>query len=204
MGLKRGRHIKILLTLLFFSATLFSAENKRLDGVEIQAVESFPYAKKFEVSLGVGLLPLDPYYSTLGISASITNNFDHFLAWEILNANYGFPIQKDLVASLAEQGVNPASIIRLDWIVSSSIGYFFNYGKSALFNQYIQKSRAGLFLGPAFVKVSSGFLWGGQLSARFENLLTEELSWRFEIKDTITIPGFVHYLYLGLLFTYYI
>lgn len=191
------------LSLAFFSAPIF-ADNKRLDGVEIQAVESFPYAKKFEVSLGVGLMPLDPYYSTLGVSASITNNFDHFLSWEILNANYGFPIQKDLVASLAEQGVNPANIVRLDWIVSSSIGYFINYGKYALFNQYIQKSRTGLFLGPAFVKVSSGFLVGAQLSGRFESLLTEELSWRFEIRDTITIPGFVHYLYLGLLFTYYI
>src|SRR5438270_10909477 len=79
----------------------------RLDGVKIEALETFTSPKWNELSLGMGISPLDPYYTAFSLNGGYIRYFTPTLGWEVISGAYAFTVQKDLVSQLATFGVTP-------------------------------------------------------------------------------------------------
>ncbi len=176
-----------------------AAGNKdRLDGLEIEAFESYALPRRFEIAIGTSLYPLNAYYTGFGINGGVTFYFSNTFGWEILNASYAFTVDKALSSQLAEDfGVAPASIERLNYLASSSLVFVPTFGKTVLFGKYIQYFRTGLTLGATYVKTSQVSGPGVAFGARFDTYIGESFSWRLEVRDHFIPSGSKHFLSLG-------
>lgn len=174
------------------------SEPARLDGVTIDVVENLANPASTELALGAGLFPAEPYHLGFSLDAGATYYFSPVLGWEILRGSYVFSVDKDLTAELARNfGVTPASIERLEFMVSTSLVLVPTYGKSVLFNSILQYFRTGLTLGPGLVKTTQASRAAVCLGAWFETQITPSFSVRFDLRDSIALNGGKHYLSLG-------
>jgi hypothetical protein len=168
--------------------TIDPAHPKTLDGVFVQAVETYINPNKNEIAFGVGLFPLDAYYNGFSGSLGYSHYMDNTLAWEVINVAMVFSVQKGLTSELANKyGVNPKAIEKLEFVGSTGVVYTFNYGKSVLFKKILQYSRSSLLGGLAFVKTSENSKIAAMVGFRYDGHINESFSWRLEIRDNITL-----------------
>ena len=147
---KVTRFVKSFYLMILASLCLIniSAAAATLDGVPVDAVDNYPEAHPTEVDIGLGLLPLNPYYNGVSLGLGLTRHFSRNWAWEILSAHYVFPFQTGLTSELADRYfVNPETIEKLQYDLSSNVSYTIAYGKILLFEDYIRSFRASVFLG---------------------------------------------------------
>jgi outer membrane beta-barrel protein len=167
---------------------------KTLDGVYIQAVETYINPRKHEIAFGVGMFPLDAYYNGFSGNIGYTHYLGNTLAWEVLNGSMVFSVQKDLTSQLAAKyGVNPERIEKLEYVASTGLVYTFTYGKSVLFKKILQYSRSGLIVGMGMVKTSVQSRIAAMLGLRFDGHINDTFSWRLEVRDNITVTGVNHF-----------
>lgn len=155
----------------------------RLDALSIDAVQSYLEPKRNTIAVGTGISPFDPYYTGFSLNAGYTRYFANELAWEVLNGSYSFGVQKDLTSQLAAFGVTPARIEKLEYVVSSSLVLIPSYGKSVIFNRFIQQVRTALLLGPGLVKTSQTSSMAVIAGARLETLFSEVFALHIEARD---------------------
>ncbi len=83
-------------------------EPKPLDGVMIEAIETYPNPQDHELGLGLGIYPFNPYYTGFLINGNYQYNFSRILGWEVIGVHYAYTIQNDLTTELADKyNVNP-------------------------------------------------------------------------------------------------
>lgn len=188
-----GRSLTILL-MICHGALSATTVTERLDGLPVQAVDALPSAWPTELSVGTSLYPLDPYYLGFSVSGGFTKFFSPTLGWEILSGAVAFSTQKDLVAQLAERGVTPATLERLEYLISSSVVWVFSQGKSLLLQSYIQRFRSAFVLGPGLVKTSLNSYLTPNFGFRFDTTVSESFTWRLEIRDYLQVTAGRHFL----------
>src|SRR3954465_14275574 len=66
---------------------------KPLDGVTIEAVETYVNPKSHQFGLGLAIYPFDAYYTGISLDASYTQHFSQNFAWQIVDASYNFAFQ---------------------------------------------------------------------------------------------------------------
>jgi outer membrane beta-barrel protein len=163
---------------------------KPLDGVTLEAVETYAEPRANEIGLGVGIYPFDAYYYGVSLNAGFTMHFSRNFAWEIINAQYFFGFQKDLTTELADvYSVNPTSIPELNYIVSTNGLYSFSYGKSVLFEDFIRYFRDSFIYGLGAVKTTDSTSFAVNLGLKVEMFTTENFSWHFEARDSVAFSG---------------
>jgi outer membrane beta-barrel protein len=167
---------------------------KPLDGVNLEAVETYAEPRANELGLGVGIYPFDAYYYGVSLNVGFTIHFSRNFAWEIINAQYFFGFQKDLTTELADvYSVNPTSIPELNYIVSTNALYSFSYGKSVLFEDFIRYFRDSVIYGLGAVRTSDALTsttsFAVNLGLKVEMFTTENFSWHFEARDSIAFSG---------------
>src|ERR1700744_6478206 len=69
-----------------------------LDGVQIDAVQSYVNPKSQQIDFGLGVWPLDAYYSGFSLDASYSYYFNKTYAWEVLHADYLYTVDKGLTS----------------------------------------------------------------------------------------------------------
>jgi outer membrane beta-barrel protein len=186
------------LSLLLLSLSPFlahAAEEKvgerPLDGVSIEALETYQNPKGHQLDFGLGVWPLNPYFNGYSVDVGYNHIFNRTYSWEILRASYIYTVDKGLVAELANTyGQDPKNTIeRPDFIVSSDFKYEIAYGKFIFANKYIRYFRSQLIAGPAFAHTNKGQVFGGDLGWGFEAHVNDNFSWKFEIRDYIASIG---------------
>jgi outer membrane beta-barrel protein len=168
---------------------------KLMDGVELEAVETYINPTQNQLGLGIGIYPFDAYFYGLSINAGYTYHSSRTFAWEVLHAQYFLPFQKDLTTELADiHHVAPQSIPKLNFIISTDIQYVFAYGKMAMFEEFIRYFRISSISGLGAVKMTDETNAAAILGVKFETFTRDSFSWTFEIRDQLTIPGFNNYM----------
>ncbi|MBC7397398.1 MAG: hypothetical protein H7333_08140 [Bdellovibrionales bacterium] len=163
---------------------------KRMDGVTLEAVETYVNPKTNEISLGIGVYPFDAYYYGLSVNAGYTYHIDRNFAWEVLNVQYYASFQKPLTTELANiYSVNPKSITSLNYVFSSDIQYIFAYGKFTVLEEQIRYFRASAIGGLAAIKTSSNNTFAGLFGVKFQVFTRESFSWNVEFRDNLAING---------------
>jgi outer membrane beta-barrel protein len=168
---------------------------KPLDGVILEAVETYAEPKTNEIGLGIGIYPFDAYYYGVSINAAYTYHINRNFAWEVVNAQYFFGFQKDLTTELAQvYNVAPSTIPQLSYIVSTDGAYAFSYGKSVLFEDFIRYFRDSALFGLGVVKRTDINSASINVGLKFEMFTTENFSWKFETRDNFAFSGSNNYL----------
>lgn len=168
---------------------------KLMDGVELEAVETYINPTQNQLGLGIGIYPFDAYYYGLSVNAGYTYHQSRTLAWEVIHAQYFFSFQKDLTTELADRfSVDPTVIPKLNYIVSTDVQYVFAYGKMAMMEEYIRYFRASAMGGVGAIKTSDQTRFGVLLGVKFETFTRDSFSWTFEVRDTLAVPGFNNFM----------
>jgi outer membrane beta-barrel protein len=168
---------------------------KKMDGVILQAVETYLNPKFNEISFGIGVYPFDAYYYGLSINGGYTTHFSRNFAWEVLNAQYFFSFQKTLTTELADQyAVTPQSIPTLSYIISSDVQYTFAYGKFTMLEDYIRYFRASAIGGLGMVKTTPTSSVAAVFGTKFQVFTRESFSWNLEVRDNFAISTTSNYL----------
>lgn len=164
-----------------------SFEPRKLDGVTIEAVETYLNPKQDELGIGLGYLTSNPYYMGFAFNAGYTRYFNKSFAWEIINASYFFTVDRSLTNELADSfGVEPQSIERAQFLVSSNIALVHTYGKMVFLNEYIRYFRSTVLLGFGLFNTSVTSKFATNVGLRLDAFISNSFSWRIEVRDAIT------------------
>lgn len=165
-------------------------DEERLDGVTIEAVETYVHPKNNDLSVSFGYYPFNSYYNGFMLNAGYTYYLGTSLAWEVLHGSYAFTTNKRLSNELAESfGVNPQSIERVEFMASTNLLYVPAYGKFVLFGGSIHYFRAGFLLGGGLVTTNRRSRVAVSTGILFEAYVNPSFSWRLGVRDLITVTG---------------
>ena len=155
-----------------------------VDGVYVEAVQSYIPPKHNQFGLDFGLWPLNPYYNGFSIDLNYTYHFSKDSAWEIVNLSYVYTVDSSLTQELASNyAVSPKAIERLDSVISSNYNWNILYGKFAFLSNNIRYFRSGLLAGPALIVTSSKANIGACIGWSIETFVNEKMAWKFQIRD---------------------
>lgn len=172
-----------------------AAEPKPMDGVNIEAVETYPNVHRHELGLGVGLYPFNAYYMGVLLTGSYLYNFNPTFSWEVLNLNYAYSVQNDLTTELADRyRVNPQTIKRLQLLMSTNIQYTILNGKFVALADYIRYFRTSAIGGLGLVNTREASTAAPIFGLRFQIYTGERFSWNFDVRDAIAVTGLTNYV----------
>lgn len=161
-----------------------------LDGVYIEALQSYSNPRSSQWGFDFGVLPNQPYYNGFSVGVNYTYYFNKDHAWEVLNASYVYGVDTGLTVELADRyGVQPETIQRVNLIATSNYLYNFAYGKFIFFGQNIRYFRSYVLGGGGIVSSNQGafpdvsFGWG------FDTFVNDRVSWRISVRDNYAIGG---------------
>lgn len=165
-------------------------ESEVMDGVPVDAIETYVNPKSHNLTLGLSLYPFNAYYNAFGINPSYTYQLSDTWSWEVLNLGYYFTVDKGLTLELADRfGVNPDAIDRLKYTFTTHILYNLAYGKVVLFKKNIRYFRTSFLAGGGSATTTSATSIGPSIGARLDFYLSDSFSWRFEVRDLITVSS---------------
>lgn len=149
----------------------------------IVAVENRQFNPRHDLSLGVGILPLDAFYKSYSYGLSYTYGWKEFLRWEAINASLCSSQDTGLKQELLDKfRVQPTGILdSVRWMMTSNVVYTPIYSKNLLFNRSIVHGEFSGVAGAGLVGWSSGEsapMLGGGLIVRF--FKSETLSFKFD------------------------
>lgn len=203
LSMSKTSHLKKLVSLLSMITLLYAPQlqaiekeleekfgGRPLDGVYVRAVENQLNPRTNRMAFDLGIWPLQPYYNGFSLNASYSHFFNKNYAWEVLRACYVYTVQTDLTSKLAENyGVNPQSIERTSYVLSSDLHWFFAYGKFLFFENNIRYFRSSLLLGPGLVVSNKASRFALDLGWSFETFIKENVAWRVELRDTVAFSA---------------
>jgi hypothetical protein len=161
-------------------------EPKLMDGIPIQAVETYSNPKEKEVGFGINFFPFDAFRTGFGANFAYTHWYDSEWAWEIANLTYVFTVDKGLTTELANKwSVNPEQLEKFRAIVATNMVYTFAYGKLLFLKKTIRHFRVGGIGGLNVVNTNQNNFIGFTLGLRFDAYVSESFSWKFEVRDHI-------------------
>lgn len=168
---------------------------KPLDGVNVEAVETYPGSRKNELGMGVGIYPFNAYYTGILLNGSYQYNLNRTFSWEVLNATYSYGFDKGLTTELAEEfAVNPRRIDRLRFMFSSNVLFYPVDGKFVLRGKHIRYFRGAVVGGLGLVNTEQTSAISTNIGLRFEVLVSETFAWRLDVRDSITVPGMKNFV----------
>lgn len=165
-------------------------EGKPLEGVVIEALETYAAAKNNELGFQFGLFPFNSYFTGFSLTGFYDYRITKNIAWEILNASYIFSINTDLTSQLAQDyNVSPQTIERLQYLVSTNFLFTHTRGKMLFLDDYIRNFSSSLILGLGLLTTNRTSEVHGVIGVAFDGMVSDTFSWRFEFRDMVTVNG---------------
>jgi outer membrane beta-barrel protein len=135
--LNNVRSIFLALSLLLPALAFAQAEELENPG-SILAVQERPYRLNHELSVGIGVLPLDAFYTGYTAHVAYSFHFTDTFAWQVGRFAYSYDIDTGLKASLLQNfGVLPTQYAQVNWIAGSDLVWSPLYGKWAFLNRSV-------------------------------------------------------------------
>ncbi len=169
------------------------------------AVQNRLYSMRHELTLAVGLLPMDAFTKGLTVSGGYTLHFDTSFAWEIAQFFYSFPVDTGLKGDLDAFDLRPTPFEVLEMYLTSNFVWTPVYWKGAFLND-------SLVHGEILLTAGGGYGWFTRSSrptvnygVGFRLFLTRALSARLDVRhmmfftyDASNGLGLHNELWLGL------
>lgn len=155
-----------------------------MDGVYIDALQSFsnPRTKNFGFSFGIW--PIQPYFNGFSLGTNYSHYFSKSNAWEVINLSYLYSVQTGLTAELADRySVNPKVIQKADLILTSNWKVNIAYGKFLFMENIIRYFRSSFILGTGLATSNFGSNLVLCLGWQFETFINDKASWTFDIRE---------------------
>ena len=156
----------------------------------VLAVQDRTYRMTSELTLFIGILPLDAFYKGLSGQISYTYHFSDSIGWRIGRFLYSYNIATSLQNQLVQDfGVNPTAFPQTNWIAGSDFMWTPIYGKFAWLNNSVAHFEIYGLLGLSVAnqKVSSQ-VNAGTTSTSFLPGFDFGVGWRFYITKSISLP----------------
>lgn len=178
------------ISILFASLTSVAQEAKETDPFDlpqVMAVENKKFNPWKDITLQLGVLPLDAFYKAITVGASYTHSYNSFLSWEVINANYAFEqdtnLKKDLleIASVQPKLLENGILDSVKYYATTHVVYTPIYSKNLLFNKDVMYGEWSFVGGGGLVGYMSeetALMIGGGLVARF--FKSESLSYKMD------------------------
>lgn len=161
-------------------------KERPLDGVTIEALETYRNPKQSQLTFDLSMLPFNAYYTGFGINAAYIYVLNKTWAAEMTGA-YIYSVEKGLTSELAQNhAVQPESIERIQSIVAANAIYYHSYGKFILLKEYIRYFRSGFLGGAGYVITNTTGYVAASLGWKFEVYVNDVFSWKIEVRDLIT------------------
>jgi hypothetical protein len=172
------------------AAPVEDGKGKPLEGVTVEALETYAMPKNNSLAFGFGLYPFNAYFTGFGLNFLYDYRLSKTVAWEIINASYVFSIGTDLTSQLAQDyGVNPQSIEKFQYLVSTAFLFTHTRGKLLFLDDYIKTFSSSFILGLGFLNTTAKSEVCGQAGISLEAAVSDSFTWRFEFRDLITVNG---------------
>ena len=172
---------------------------KPLDGVIINAVETFVNPRPNQLQLSLGLYPLSPYATGLGLIGAYSYRFTQNYKWEIINASYVYSFDKGLTSQLAnDYKVNPQQIEMTNFIVTSNVGYIHTHGKFVFLSDYIRNFESSVILGAGLVNTNLRSSIALNFGIVFEVFLSPSFTGKLDLRDALSISSLTNYVVLSI------
>ena len=190
--------IVVIGCVLIFSATV-SAETGALDGVPIEAIETYKKPDSHLFGIGSAIYPFDPYHYSFCATAFYSYYFNSTLGWEVLHGTYAFNVRKDLLDQLAEEFKKTPEerTQKLNFMVSSNLSLTLFYGKNIFLKSFIRHHRGIFLIGPGVINTSKhDIAITGNFGFRYEMIISDWASVILEVRDHLAFTKEVEN-YLG-------
>jgi outer membrane beta-barrel protein len=128
-----------LLAVLALVPSLAWAQAEQLENPgSVSAVQERQYRMNHELSVGVGVLPLDAFYKGYTAEVAYTFHFTDAFAWQIGRFAYSYNVDTGLKSQLLTQyGVLPTTFPEVQWMVGSDLIWSPLYGKWSFLNRSV-------------------------------------------------------------------
>ena len=185
------------------------AEEKKLsevplDGVYMEAVETYLLPKKNQLGLGVGYWPTNAFYDGFGVNLSLQNQISRRWAWEVLKGTFLMTVDKSLTNNLAENfGVAPREIERINYVAQTSLVHYGAYGKFIFKNEFVRYFRMGLTFGAGMIGYDERSEFVPTLGAKMEVYGSNRFSWVATLQNYLSLQdGFENIMSVEISSTY--
>lgn len=169
--------------LAYSSAFAKEGENDFYQAPPTVAVENRRFTPTHDISLQLGVLPLDAFYKGYLLGVTYTYGWRDYLRWEAVNASYvssqDTGLKRDLIDNFQ---VQPKGILdSVKSILSSNLIYTPVYSKNLWFNSSVVYGEFSFVGGAGGVQYTSGQfapMIGGGLILRY--FVSQESSYKFD------------------------
>lgn len=169
----------------------------------VTAVQDRAYRMNHELTLGVGMLPLDAFYKGFFGQVGYTYHFTDSFAWQVGRGTYSYNLNTGLREQLQRDfGVQPTAFDEVNWMVGSDLVWSPLYGKIAVVNRWVQHFEISLVAGLSVLQLtlaqsSSGtpgalaalgnFRPGLNLGFGVRLFSTKNISFRLDVTDNLVV-----------------
>jgi outer membrane beta-barrel protein len=195
--------------LLFACLVLLSApaaaQTKGQEG-QLYSIEKRDLLGNHELSVSVGVLPMDAFYKGITLQGSYSYHFNRMLGWEVIGGLYSFNIDTGLKDELNDRfQLQPTELGQLQWLLNSNFLFKPLYGKVAVANDLLFTGEMFFVLGYALGGFTSAYPSGVDAGIGFRMFLSRYFSMRLDIRDYVFFSGEVSnnlYIALGVSLTF--
>ncbi len=185
-----------LLILLALVPGLARAQAEALENPgAVSAIQERRYRMHHELTLGVGLLPIDAFYKGLTGSVGYTYHFSDTFGWQVGRGTYSYNVQTGLRTQLERDfDVAPTASAyedQVQWMVGSDLVWSPLYGKMAFLNSKVLHFEAFLLGGGTVVKINraDGFRPAANVGLGVRMFSGETLSFRLDVTNNVVFAG---------------
>jgi outer membrane beta-barrel protein len=159
------------------------------DPGSVSAVQSRAFRMGHELSLGVGVLPLDAFYKGFAGSVAYTAHFSDTFAWTVGRGTYSYNLDTGLRQQLEQQfGVQPTDFEEVHWMLGSDLMWKPFYGKTAFLNQQVLHFELyGVLGGSVLRMVDTTFRPAVNVGVGARVFTSRSISWRFDATNNVVV-----------------
>jgi outer membrane beta-barrel protein len=160
------------------------------------AVQERPYQLVHELSLGIGVLPLDAFYTGYTAQLGYTYHFSDTFAWQVGRFAYSYDIDTGLKGALLQSfGVQPTPYPQVTWIAGSDLIWSPIFGKWTFLNRTVVPFEGYLMGGVSVLDLTNQaagnlpFVVGINLGVGLRVFYSQHVSVKLDICDNIAFTA---------------
>jgi outer membrane beta-barrel protein len=170
--------------------TVDQTEGKPIEGVTIEALETYQVPKNNQMGIALGVFPFNSYFTGWALSAFYDYRINKSVTWEIINAAYVFSTATNLTTQLAQTySVNPQTIEKLQYIASTDFLFTTTRGKLLFRDDFIRNFTYQLIVGLGLLNTTQTSEVFGSVGLGMEQVLSDTFTVRLEFRDMIAVDG---------------
>lgn len=152
------------------------------------AVQERHFRLNHELTIGVGLLPLDAFYKGLTVDLGYTYHFTDYVGWQIVRGMYSYDVDTGLRDQLQRDfGVSPTVFEQVQWMVGSDLIWSPFYGKMTALNRQVTYIESFFLLGGTVVKTNTAFRPAINFGLGGRVYSDKHLSFRLDVTDNLVL-----------------